>query len=87
MTLTSADKPKTGTLLITALDTTTDPKCIDFLEKREGRPDRTLEGIYKIDGDTLQIAFSIPKEVKDRPTSFEKPGDRALVWTFKRVKE
>ena len=87
VTLTSADKPKTETLHITALDTTTDPKCIDFLEKREGRPDRTLEGIYKIDGDTLQIAFSIPKEVKNRPTSFEKPGDRALVWTFKRVKE
>ncbi len=83
--LMSGDKGET--LLITALDSTTDPKCIDFLEKREGRPDRTLEGVYKIDGDKLQIALSVLKEGKNRPTSFEKPGDRAFVWTFKRVKE
>jgi uncharacterized protein (TIGR03067 family) len=58
-----------------------------FLEKREGRPDQTLEGVYRIDGDTLQIALSILKEGKNRPTSFEKPGDRVLIWTFKRIKE
>jgi uncharacterized protein (TIGR03067 family) len=87
VTLTSPDKEKTETLRITAIDTTTDPKCIDLLEKRAGRPDRTLEGVYKIDGDTLRLAFSVPKDGKNRPTSFEKPGDRAMVWTFKRVKE
>src|SRR5207248_10118402 len=78
VTLTAADKAKTETLRITALDPTTDPKCIDLLEKREGRPDRTLEGVYKIDGDALQLAFSVPREGKNRPTSLEKPGDRVL---------
>jgi len=85
--LTSRQYLNTIADLIAALDPTTDPKCIDFLEKREGRPDRTLEGVYKIDGDKLQIAFSVLKEGKNRPTSFEKPGDRAFVWTFKRVRE
>ena len=83
--LTSGEKSEM--LHITAIDPTTDPKCIDFAEKREGKPERTLEGVYKIDGETLQIAFSVLKEGKNRPTSFEKPGDRAIVWTLKRVKE
>jgi uncharacterized protein (TIGR03067 family) len=87
VTLKSADKEKTETLRITAFDLSTDPKCIDLVEKREGRPDRTLEGIYKIDGDTLQIAHSVLNEGKNRPTSFEKPGERVFVWTLKRVKE
>jgi uncharacterized protein (TIGR03067 family) len=87
VTLTASDKEKTETLRVTAIDPATDPVCIDLLEKRAGRPDRTLEGVYKIDGDTLRLAFSVPREGKNRPTSFEKPGDRATVWTFKRVKE
>jgi uncharacterized protein (TIGR03067 family) len=77
---------KVETLQITTIDTTTDPRCIDFLEKRKGRPDRTLEGVYRFDGDTLQIAHELPNS-KSRPTSFEKSVDRALVWTLKRVKE
>jgi hypothetical protein len=43
--------------------------------------------VYKIDGDTLRLAFSVSKEGKYRPTVFEKPGQRTLVWTMKRVKE
>jgi uncharacterized protein (TIGR03067 family) len=83
--LTSGEKSET--IHITAIDPTTDPKCIDLSEKRDGRPERILEGVYKIDGETLQIAFSVLKDGKNRPTSFEKPGDRTLVWTLKRVKE
>src|SRR5262245_44660608 len=85
LTLTSADKGEK--LLVTALDPATDPRCIDLLEKREGRPDRTLEGVYAIDGDTLRLAVALPTGGKDRPTSLEKPGDSAMVWTLQRVKE
>lgn len=81
-------REKKETIRITAIDPSTDPKCIDLLEKREGRPDRTLEGVFKIDGDKLLLALSFPKDVKQRPVSFDKPTDaRTLVYTLKRVKE
>ena len=87
MTL-SANTGKKESVRVTAIDTTTDPKCIDLVEVRADKSERTLEGVYKIDGDTLYLAFAIPKDGKIRPTSFDKPTDqRVLVWTFKRVKE
>jgi hypothetical protein len=85
ITMTSGNK--TESLHVAALDPTTDPKCIDLLEKRQGKPDRTLEGVYGIDGDTLRIAHSLPNEGRNRPTSVEKPAGRAMIWTLKRVKE
>jgi len=73
---------------IAAIDTTTDPKCIDLVEKRKGRPDRTLEGTYRFEGDTLQLAHELPGgNGKSRPTSFDKSVDRALVYTLKRAKD
>ncbi len=79
---------KKESLRVTAIDSTTDPKCIDLIETRKDGTERTLEGIFKIDGDSLQLAFTIPKDAKSRPTSFDKPTDpRTVVWTFKRVKE
>ena len=79
---------KKETIRVTAIDATTDPKCIDLTERRRDNSERTLEGVYKLDGDTLKIALAIPKDGKNRPTSFDKPTDpRAMVWTFKRVKE
>jgi uncharacterized protein (TIGR03067 family) len=84
----SAKNGKKESLRVTAIDTATDPKCIDLVEIRADKTERTLEGVYKIDGDTLYLAFAIPKEGKIRPTTFDKPTDqRVLVWTFKRVKE
>ena len=85
MTMASGDKKET--IAITAVDGTTDPKCIDLTETRRDKTERTLEGIFKLDGDTLQLAISIPKEGKSRPTGFDKPPDRTVVMTLKRVKE
>src|SRR4051812_49240041 len=49
MTFTAGTKKET--VEITALDPSTDPKCIDLTESRPGKPLQTSEGVYKIDGD------------------------------------
>ena len=86
--LTFSRGEKKETLRVSAIGTTTDPQCIDFVGVRRDKTERTLEGIFKLDGDTLQLAFAIPKDGKIRPTSFDKPTDpRTMVWTLKRVKE
>jgi len=86
--LTFSRGDKKESLRVTVIDLTTDPKCIDLAEQLRDKTERTLEGIFKIDGDTLFLAFTIPKDAKSRPTSFDKPTDpRTVVWTFKRVKE
>lgn len=79
---------KSETLRVLDIDPTTDPKCIDLEERRKGRDPRVLEGVYRVDGDTLRLAFAVLKDGKSRPTGFDKPADpRTLVITFKRVKE
>ena len=86
--VTMSFKDQKETIRITAIDPTTDPKCIDFVEQLRDKSERTLEGVFKIDGDTLQLALTIPKDGKNRPTGFEKPTEkRTMVWTLKRVKE
>lgn len=86
VTMTFGEKKET--IRVTAIDATTDPKCIDLTETRRDKTERTLEGVYQIDGDTLRLALTVPKDGKARPTSFDKPTDaRTMVWTFKRVKE
>ena len=75
------------TVAVTALDATTDPKCIDLTRTRPGRPAQVSEGVYKLDGDTLTIA-NTPNGEKLRPAGFDKPTDeRVQVLTFKRVKK
>lgn len=79
---------KKETVKIGAIDPKTDPKCIDLIEARRDQTERTLEGVYKIDKDTLRIALCVPKEGKQRPAGFDKPTDpRTMVWTLTRVKE
>jgi uncharacterized protein (TIGR03067 family) len=79
---------KQETYRVTAIDVTTNPKCIDFQVRRKDGAERLVEGVYKIDGDTFQFAFSAPEDGKMRPTSLAKPTDsRTQVWLFKRVKE
>jgi uncharacterized protein (TIGR03067 family) len=89
VTLSSGNKDKKETLEVTAIDASTDPKCIDLKEERAGKPSRTLECVYKIDGEMLQFAMAVPPEgEKLRPTGFDKPASpRVMVWTLKRVKE
>jgi uncharacterized protein (TIGR03067 family) len=86
--MSAGDKDTKENYDITALDPATDPRCIDLSEKRAGRPDRTVEGVFKIDGDTLRFAFAIPRGEKQRPVGFDKPTDpRIIVFTLKRVKD
>jgi uncharacterized protein (TIGR03067 family) len=86
MTLSAGSKK--DVLRVVAMDATTDPKCIDFVERKKDGTERTYEGVYKIDGGTFQLAFSVPKDGKMRPTSLAKPTDpRTLLWIFERVKE
>jgi uncharacterized protein (TIGR03067 family) len=82
------NKEKKETLKISAIDPTTDPKCIDLLETLSGdRGERTVEAIFKIDGDTLLFAMCVPKEGKQRPAGFDKPTDpQTVVWVLKRDK-
>jgi uncharacterized protein (TIGR03067 family) len=73
---------------VTALDPSTDPKCLDLTKRRPNRPDQVTECVYQIDGDTLRLALADPEGEKLRPAGFDKPTDpRVLVWTLKRVKE
>ena len=86
--LTFASGTKKESTKITALDPTTDPKCIDLTEKRRDGTERTIECVYKIEKGTLHLALGIVREGKYRPFSFEKPkDDRTIIWSFQRVKE
>jgi uncharacterized protein (TIGR03067 family) len=90
LTMEAPKTEKTEKLKISALDPTTDPKCIDFLEPLSGgRGERTIEAVFKIDGDTLLLAMHTPRDNnKQRPTGFDKPTDpRTVVWTMQRVKK
>ncbi|MCI0700416.1 MAG: TIGR03067 domain-containing protein [Planctomycetia bacterium] len=72
---------------VTALDTSTSPKLIDFVMRRKPESGFTNEGIYKIEKDTLTIVVYIGED-KKRPASFDVPKDTHTVrWTLKRVKE
>jgi uncharacterized protein (TIGR03067 family) len=66
-------------------DTAADPKVIDL---KFGKPERTYEGIYSLDKDTLKLCLNGKSEgVKERPSGFTvdgHPGWRQL--TFERVK-
>jgi uncharacterized protein (TIGR03067 family) len=71
-----------GALVVDASKT---PVTID-MKPADGRyKDKTLQGILKLDGDTLTIAFAEPG--KDRPASFEsKPGSGVVVAVHKKAK-
>lgn len=66
-------------------DPAADPKVIDL---KFATPDRTYEGVYSIDKDTLKVCVNgQPEGVKERPSGFMLDGHPA--WrrlTFERVK-
>jgi uncharacterized protein (TIGR03067 family) len=75
---------------ITALDPSTDPKCIDFKALVDQGPvskGTVFESIYKVDDDTLVLALH-PDGGTNRPAKFESPKDsKVMVVTFKREKK
>jgi uncharacterized protein (TIGR03067 family) len=73
-----------------ALDPSTDPKCIDLKSLVQQGPvakGTVYEGIYKLDGDTLTMAIHIG-ESRKRPEKFESEKDSGVtVFTMKREKK
>jgi uncharacterized protein (TIGR03067 family) len=67
-------------------DATTDPKIIDFTNLTEENKGQVLEGIYKVDGDTLTICLWSGMGTKSRPAIFEaKPGTGHVLVVLKRT--
>lgn len=62
-----------------------DPPTIDVWVPSQGDEEAsTCRGIYKLDGDTLTISYSL----RDRPTKFESPPKSGIyLMTLKRVKK
>lgn len=71
---------------ITALDTTTKPKLVDFKMLRKPESGLTNEAIYRFEKDTLTVVVYLGED-KNRPASFEVPEDLLTVrLTLKRMK-
>ena len=77
-------------LEVTGLDTTTDPKLIDFktvVDRGALKKGTVFEGIYKFDGDTLTLAL-YEEGGTNRPTQFESAkGSKVILITFERQKK
>jgi uncharacterized protein (TIGR03067 family) len=66
-------------------DATKDPKWVDLSADRLG--DRTLKGIYSLEGDKLTICYAYDPELP-RPTEFKTmPGVRGYIYVLERVKK
>jgi uncharacterized protein (TIGR03067 family) len=67
------------------LDPSKDPKWVDLSADRLG--DRTLKGIYSLEGDKLTICYAYDPELP-RPTEFKTmPGVRGYIYVLERVKD
>jgi uncharacterized protein (TIGR03067 family) len=67
------------------LDSTKDPKWVDLSAERLG--DKTLKGIYLLEGDKLTICYAYDPELP-RPTEFKTmPGVQSYMYVLERVKK
>ena len=84
LTLTIDGKPyRTGSIV--TLDPGRKPKAINTWDAEGEHKDKTLPGIYEIDGDTMKVCFAMPG--KDRPTEFTTmKGSGFLYIEYKRQK-
>jgi uncharacterized protein (TIGR03067 family) len=76
------EKPDEGTY---KLDAGKDPAEIDILPPAEKKDRGAIQGIYKVDGDTLTICLARGPGV-ERPKKFESP-EGVMLMTFKRAKK
>ena len=78
------EKPDGGTYKV---DPKKDPAEIDLMPPAD-KKEPPVHGIYKLDGDTLTLAFSRGNPAAGRPTKFESPeGSDVVVITLKRAKK
>jgi uncharacterized protein (TIGR03067 family) len=69
------------------LDPKKDPAEIDLVPPMK-KNDPIVQGIYKLDGDTLILCFGRGAPGKERPKKFESPeGSDLIVITMKRAKK
>ncbi len=68
------------------LDASKKPRTIDITPEKEAGREKTLLGIYELDGDELKLSFA--KEEGERPTEFaSKPGSNVSLIVLKREKK
>jgi uncharacterized protein (TIGR03067 family) len=78
------EKPDEGTY---KLDAKKDPAEIDIMPPAEREKQGKIEGIYKLDGDELQLCFGRGPGA-ERPKKFESPeGSAVMLMTLKRAKK
>ena len=69
------------------VDPKKDPAEIDLIPPPD-KKEPMLQGIYKLDGDTLTLCFGRGRPGAERPKSFESPeGAETVVMTLKRKKK
>ena len=61
------------------------PAALDYVISyaNAGRPNRTLPGVFELDGDTLKVCYAISPN-GERPTGC-KPAEGAVLYVFKRA--
>jgi uncharacterized protein (TIGR03067 family) len=81
-TLRMGDDKRSGTLKV---DASKSPATIDIMSEDGPNKGKTLQGIYKVEGDTLTYCIAPPG--RERPTAFEsKSGSGVMLYVNKREK-